>query len=143
MAIEKASNPILGVPKSGTMTVSGTTNVSSRLYSYCRMGKYMIFDGIVTWTGAGDAGTFTVTVPDSYTIDTNFLPNGTDTTNAGASVLGSGIWYDAGVGWKVIYPEFATTTTIRFSNTSALFAASVTANGDSIKFNIRIPISGW
>lgn len=124
-------------------TLSDTTNMSSRVLVWHKDGPYFVGEGLLTWTGAGAVGTLTLTLPNSYTIDTSLIAGGTTATNAGASMLGSGTWYDAGVGWKVVYVEYNSTTTIRFSNTSALFAASVTANGDSLKFNFRVPIVGW
>lgn len=142
-----ATSKYTGVPDTGatsvTPTVSGTTNVSSRVLIWSKSGKYMNCEGLIAWSGAGDAGTFTVTIPEGQTIDTAFVAGGTATTNAGASQLGCGTWYDAGVGWKVANPEYASTTTVRFAVAGQLWAANLAANGDSLKFAFRVPIVGW
>lgn len=139
----KKKAPILFYPKSTTPTVSDTTNMSSRVLVWSRFGKYMYGELLIAWSGAGAAGTFTVTVPGGYSIDTNLLAGGTSSTNAGASQLNSGTWYDAGVGWKTANPEYNSATTIRFAVAGQIFSANLTANGDSLKANFFIPISGW
>ena len=100
-------------------------------------------EGLITWSGAGDAGTFTVTLPSSAVIDTAFIPGGTGALGATGSQLGVGAWYDNGTGWKSADTEYASTTTIRFAFAGQLFAANLTANGDSLKYIFTVPIVGW
>jgi hypothetical protein len=143
MGFEKYSVITRTGPTSATPTISGTTNVSARTLIWRRDGKFMHAEGLITWSGAGDAGTFTVTLPNSAVIDTTYLAGGTATTNAGASQVGMATWYDAGVGWVACRVEYASTTTLRFAIAGQLFAASLTANGDSLKFLFSVPIVGW
>lgn len=145
MALIVPSIPSAGGNSSSSVTlgVSSTTNISSRVGIWYREGRFMHIDGVITWNGAGsDGGVFTVTVPDSQSIDTDELAGGTDTTNAGSSRLGGFSFFNSGTAFFSGDVQYTSTTTFSFTAGSALTGTTF-ANGDGLKFNVKIPISGW
>lgn len=122
-----------------TPTVSNNTNVATREGFWRRIGDSMELRIGVAWNGAGAGSDFTVELPTGYTIDTTKLPS-----NSVLS-LGTGQWYDASVSRKIVAVRYNTTTVVAFdvSGGTSLIPGTDFADGDSLTFQILIPITGW
>lgn len=150
--IQAWSNPSQVVTPWATWTATWTsaTNMTS-VCKWRRVGEMAEFQCKATWTGAGGAGTMVLTLPSSTVpgwtaanvIDTSKIPGGTLTTNAGASYLGDGFWFDSGNGWLDLHVVYASTTTVSYSSGTQLFSGDLAANGDSINLMFSVPIVGW
>jgi len=140
---EKATNVRNITPTVSAVTVDSATNVTSATCSWYRDSKFMIGECVVLWGGAGSGSPFTVTIPDSKVMDTDFLAGGTATGNAGASILGAAVWFDSGNTTFDGMVQYASTTTMSFLIGPAPLAGSVFADNDGLKFNFKAPIVGW
>lgn len=130
-------------PATYTPTLSDATNATIVKSQWWRDGKHMEVETLITWAGAGAGSTFTITIPSGYTIDTNFLTGGTDTTNQQATFLGKSAWFDSGAGWATLDVVYASTTTVKFNNNTGVITGTQFASGDGLKVNFRVPIVGW
>lgn len=138
-----------------TTSVTMTTNMSTNgtvTANMIRIGDQCRIDYRVTYTGAANAVTFTMTLPTGIAIDTTKHGNST----ALASTFGEGFWFDpAGgttrYGTKAI---FSTTSVFHVMYTAATgsFAhySSITntvpftvANGTIHSGYVQFPVSGW
>lgn len=133
-------------PATYTATLSSATN-ATQVIKWYRLGQFLILEGVISWSGVGGAGNFSFTLPGAVAgsplIDTASISGGTSSTNQGASILGTSVWFHQGVGWNALYAQYLTTTTINFATATQIFDSSQTASGDSIKFIIDVPIVGW
>lgn len=122
-----------------TPTLNSNTSVSSNTAFYRRVGDSVEVEGQITYSGAGDASTLTVSLPTGFSIDTAKI------TSSTKSSLGSGWWADSGTGFFTLNARANTSTTIAFYQTSGTgsFNSSVTANLDEIRYFYKVPISGW
>lgn len=127
---------------------SGLTNSATNAAKYWRVNNTLWVEGGFTMTGNGGATeTVTVALPlvsaVQLLIDTAQLSTGTTTTNNGGPSLGSCIWFQAGTGWRPLYPTFDSTSTIRFYMADQVFAANQLNTGDGIHYMYSVPIVGW
>jgi hypothetical protein len=136
-----------GIPASYIPTLSDDTGVDTSSFIWHREGHHLYIDGQIVYDGAGAATDLTFTLPtavaDDPIIDTTHLPGGASTANATASLVGDAQWFQSGIGWRILYPRFVSTTTIGFVNNTQAFQNSLAAAGDSINFRIKLPIVGW
>ena len=138
-----SNNPnTVNSPVTYVATLSSATNTAQVIKSY-RDGQFLKIDGKITWSGAGGAGTFSMSIPSGLVMDTAFLVGGTTITNQGVTMVGYGYWFDSGNGWLFIYPTYASTTTINFVMNTQLLDGGQLAAGDAINFHIEVPIVGW
>lgn len=128
-------------PTSYSPTFPSNTGISSSSFLWYRDGKYVYIDGQILFSGAGPSAALTITLPNSYTIDTAFLPGGTATSNAGASGLGNGdsFWFQNAVAWKSIWPKFNDTTHIGFWNSTQAFFQDQQTASSGLNIHIRFP----
>ena len=131
------------IPASYSPTISNTDTVSSSVFKYWREGKYLNIDGILNYNGVGAAGTVTITIPTGLVMDTSHLSSGTNTANATATLLGSGQWFDSGVGWKSCWPRYNSTTTFNIATVNQAWSNDIAGNGDSIQVRVIVPVVGW
>lgn len=133
---------------SSTMTYAPTiTNCSNIVTNSSRIKFHRktmeVVNGGFILNGAGTtAAAITLSVPFA-TIDTSKLFNGTDTSNAGATILGGmATWFDSGNAWLYAIPRYKSTTTFGFAvSTQELFGNQL-ASGDSVQYaGIKIPIA--
>lgn len=122
-----------------TPTVSNNTNVSIREGFWRRIGDSMELRVGVAWNGAGAGADFTVELPTGYSIDTAKLPSNSILS------LGTGQWADASTSRKIVAVRYNSTTVVSFdvSGGTSLIPGTDFADGDSLTFQILIPISGW
>ena len=122
-----------------TPTVSNNTNVAIREGFWRRIGDSMELRVGVAWNGAGAGADFTVELPTGYTIDTAKLPSNSILS------LGKGQWADASTSRKIVAVRYNSTTVVSFdvSGGTSLIPGTDFADGDSLTFQILIPISGW
>lgn len=129
--------------KSSSAAVTSATNQTSVILE-ARDGQFGILEGKSKWTGAGGAGSITLTLPTGWVIDTTYLTGGTGATNQTASLLSNDcMWFDQGNGWLQVWAVYATTTTITFAMGTQVLDGSQFANGDALNFRIMVPIVGW
>lgn len=145
MGASKTSVVVRTKPASYTPTLSDSTNVSVNQAQWHRDGAYMYIEGDLTMSGAGAGGTFTVSLPSGYTIDTAKLISGGGSTNPTREVLGMFDWFDNGAAFRGGTVEYSSTSAVLFAYAggAALIAGTVLASGDGIKYNFKVPISGW
>lgn len=131
------TTPVLTNP-----TTLNTTNVDINNLMYYRDGRFMIGEGLITWNGAGAGGTWSVTIPDSKVIDTNYLAGGTGVGSYNSSRVGDCTFYNNGTSTfsGPTYP--LTTTTLQFFTSIAL-PGSIFANLDGLRYTFKLPIVGW
>ncbi len=126
------------------LSFTPTSNKTQVAY-YHREGPYMVIDAQITWTGTGAAGSVTISIaslPGSPTIDTNLIPGGTTTTNAGESQLGyCHVW--TGTTWLSYFPVYASTTTIQFVSGGTRLSGTTYASGAVLNYKLYLPIVGW
>lgn len=127
-----------------TTAIASSTNVTIVTKCY-RDGQFLIIEGKAKWTGAGGAGNLTITLPTvgAPLISTADLVGGTGVANDTVTRVGAGHWFDSGVGWRDVYPIFASTTTFNFAMTDQILAGDQFASGDSLNFDVKLPIVGW
>lgn len=127
------------------IAVTPSTNMAVTGKAY-RQGQYLILNGKVTWSGAGDASPVIVSIASlsgSPVIDTTALVGGSSTTNQGRTMLGQGMLFSAGNGWFAYNPVYASTTTFKFAGGSADLTGDVPASGSGLDFHVELPIVGW
>jgi hypothetical protein len=132
-------------PVSYSPTLSNTDVVATSSFIWYRSqdGAFCIIDGQITFNGVGAAGALTFTLPGGSSMATSLLPGGTNTGNGTGSLMGHGQWWDQATAWKVLFPKYASTTTIGFTDVNQQFANNEAKNGSSLNFNIKVPISSW
>ncbi len=135
------------LPTTYTPTLSHTSGITSSVFKWHREGHWLVISGQILYTSAGDAADFTFSLPGaaagSPAIETSELVGGTGTGNDTSTTLGHGIWFDNGVGWKALWPRYASTTTVGFFTVNQKWWNSLAASGDSLNFTVRLPITGW
>lgn len=135
------------LPTTYTATLSHSTGIASSVFKWHRETHWLVVSGQILFSGAGDAADFTFALPGvaagSPVIDTSELVGGTNTGNDTSTSLGKGIWFDSGVGWKALWPKYVSTTTVGFFTVNQKWWNSLGASGDSLNFDIRVPIVGW
>jgi hypothetical protein len=122
-----------------TPTLNSNTSVSTNIAYYRRVGDSLEVEGQVTYNGAGNASTFTVSLPSGLSMDTAKI------AAASTGVLGNGYWSDSGTGFFDLIIRSNTSTTIAAYQTSgtASFNTTVIANGDTLNYKFTVPIVGW
>lgn len=139
--------PVLGdwqkdINASGNFTSNTVYNVFKR-----RVGDSMEIMGFVTFTGAPNATTFSLNIPDGKTIDVNKFPE----DGVHNALFGYAYANDAGstnYSGAVIYAGSLTSFTIATATGSGAGIWSNTVpfsfnNTDSINFHLKVPIVGW
>jgi hypothetical protein len=122
-----------------TPTLSSSTNATASC-TYAEFGAGMMWvSGVISWSGAGGAGTFTVSLPPGRTFKTSGLAGGT-AADTGATVMGGGTWYDDGVQEKIIFVDYASTTAVKFYVASLLDGSFFAAN-DRLRFFFIAPVN--
>jgi hypothetical protein len=131
-----------------TPTNSWTTNVSSNTGTYRRVGQNIEVKVRIAFSGAPDAGALTMTLPNSWAIDTAAtFADVWDMVGQGTTNDSSSQYYSVGV-------FYATTTTISilcFNITSTYLAPATysktapftVGSGDYVQYKFTVPISGW
>jgi hypothetical protein len=130
-----------------TSLVNFTTNATWVAHKR-RVGENMEIRARADFSGATDAGTFHMYLPDSLTMDEIKLGS----PGAYEANVGNGHILDAGTGKRFVSPCFYQPTRVRFlwensasdstlvvNNTSPITIAS----GDSFEFNLSVPILEW
>jgi hypothetical protein len=128
-----------------TPTLSSDVNTSANTAKYWREGGRMHVRGYVSWSGAGsDAGTFTVSTPTGFTIDTARLSS-SSASSAASQALGVFEWYDNGTQFNTGAVTYCTNSTVQFARASgaAYLAGTSFANGDGLKYQFSVPITDW
>lgn len=136
------AKPIISQRAACTLTYACNT-AATHVAMCSRVGDMLHVEAISTFTNASDATTCTAVLPSGYVIDTAKLAGATAATNVGASLLGTGVWQDAGTAFKVIQFMYASTTSVKANENPGLLAGNQMANGDSIKWVFSVPIVGW
>lgn len=119
-----------------TPTLNSTTNVGTNVGRWRRVGDSIEVNVVVKWTGAGAAGTFTVALPNSLSIDDAKSPNA-------LAILGPAVW------WDTVKNNIGGTR--RNSSTSVLvdiqgataFASSSAAANHYVDVRFTVPVTGW
>lgn len=134
---------IKGTVTTFTPTLINTTNVSENTATYYRDGQHLVVEGHATWSGAGSgAGAWTITIPNSWTIDTAAL----NATGTNKNKLGEATWFDSGTAFVPVTVRYLSTTTVDFLTVNAagtnLIGTSF-ASGDILAYKFKVPITGW
>lgn len=139
LSVSSIASPALTAWAAYTPTVSDNTNVAIREGFWRRIGDSMELRVGVAWNGAGAGTDFTVELPSGYTIDTAKLPSNSILS------LGNGQWADASTSRKIVAVRYNSTTVVSFdvSGGTSLIPGTDFADGDSLTFQILIPITGW
>lgn len=139
LSVTVIKSPSLTTWISYTPNVSNTTSIAIRQGFWRRIGDSMELRVGVAWNGAGSGADFTVELPTGYTIDTAKLPSNSILS------LGTGQWADASTSRKIVAVRYNSTTVVSFdvSGGTSLIPGTDFADGDSLTFQILIPISGW
>lgn len=121
---------------STSATGSDTSNNSVVTYNWKRNGDTMEIDYSVSFSGAGDGGTYAVNLPSGYVIDT---------TKTRSKTLGHFLWNDSGTALKLGSVQYGNTTQLTFiiDVSGSALDGSVFASGDTVSANVRVPIIGW
>lgn len=128
---------------------SGLTNSATNSARWWQAGRSLWVEGGFTMSGGGGGASEPVTIGlplvngVQLLIDTTQLSTGTVTTNNGGPSLGNAVWFQAGTGWRPVYPTYNTTSTIRFFEIDQIFAASQLGDGDGLHYMYSVPIVGW
>jgi hypothetical protein len=140
----KPSKYVYGTPitdwVSYTPTNLNTTNVSSNLGYWRRVGDSIEITGRTVWSGAGAGGQWTSALPSGLTFDTAKMNAATDGTT-----LGLFNYVDLGTNFRVGNVVYNNTTTVKFtadSSTDNLLGSGF-ASGDGLSYKIFAPITGW
>lgn len=131
-----------------TPTLSSSTNATVVSCRWRRDGQYLEVAGNITFAGAADAGSWTVSLPGAAAgtpvIDTAYLPGGTSTANASGTIPGwDATWFDSGSGWAKCPMKYSTTTTLGWFAPTQVLDGSQFAINDGFSFLSRVPIVGW
>ncbi len=122
-----------------TPTLNSSTSVNLNTAQWRRVGDTMEIFGRITYNGAGNNSIFTVDIPSGYAIDSTKFPVSSVYT------YGYGLWFDTGTDWNSFTVDPFDTNTFYFhldQSTSDL-NSSLFANGDSVTYNMRFPVTGW
>ncbi len=121
---------------STSATGSDTSNNSVVTYNWRRNGDTMEIDYSISFSGAGDGGTYAVNLPTGYVIDT---------TKTRSKTLGHFLWNDSGTALKLGSVQYGNTTQLTFiiDVSGSALDGSVFASGDTVSANVRVPIVGW
>ena len=125
-----------------TPVLTNGTNGTPTAFWY-RDGQWLEVNGLITWTGAGEAGALAIALPTGLVMATSLLTGGTDAGAQLSTYIGSGQWRDAGAQFEPIAVLFASSTTVNLAENTQLIFGNQMANTDSLKFIFRVPIAGW
>ncbi len=125
---------------SWTPTGSFNTN-TTYTGSWKRVGDSMQGYVNMTFSGAPNSTTCTITMPSGYTIDTTKVnSSGSGSNIGGCTFTHSGTVYTGSINVSsstVIYPDLQTTGAITQASPQTI------GNGDNIQFHFIVPIAGW
>ena len=129
-----------------TPALNSNTGVSANAARWWRDGKYMMIEGTVVYSGAGAAGSFTISLPSGYSADTTSAPLGSGSNPQ--QIVGFWGWFDnagsaASRGGFVRCATAATEFTFCRNDTSNSVDSSAFAASDYISYQLRVPILGW
>lgn len=142
-----STNFIHTAPTQFTATLdAGATNVSSNVGYWHRWGRYMIANGVITYSGSGgDSATWIITIPNGKTVDVAYLGSGATYTNpVGMYVCDIQFWDQSGGAMNQRQGFLASATTIKIVDSGGTTYTNVVFDsGDGVKYWIRVPIVGW
>lgn len=128
-----------------TPTLNSTTNVAANNARWWRVGRYMMIEGAVRYSGTGAAGAFSVSLPAGFSVDSTVQFDGGDTAS---QIMGFWGWFDnsgsaASRGGFVIALSNNVAFAFRRNDTSNSVDSSAFAADDRITYQLRVPILGW
>lgn len=125
--------------------ISGSiTNVASNLAFWWRIDQHMFVDWLITFNGNGGlAADLVLPLPPGFTIDTSSIPGGSAVSNQGANLIGEAYFFIQGGGWKFLYANFNTTSSVYFVENTQHLQANEPNAGDGIRAFLCMPIAGW
>lgn len=134
--------PIFTKRSSCTLTYSCNQSATHAAFCWRENDKYCV-DSQSTYVGASNAVNCTIALPAGNVIDTGKLSGGTGTSNQTATLVGQGQWMDNGTSFKHIHVMYASTTSVVLNENPGILQGGSLANGDGVKVNFCVPISGW
>ncbi len=133
---------VVGPWQSYTPTFSNSTNITVTKAQWRQEGDSVRLKIRLDWTGAGAGGTFTVALPNSYTINTTVISS--STTNA-ASKLGEGFVRTTAPAKKSVVAQYESSTDLSFSSTynvsEGWAGTDFAANGYQLQFEALVPVN--
>jgi len=127
------------VTSTPTVTNDGSNSTRTNAMKHRQVGDTLEIELYLPWTGAGAAGTLSVTLPNSYAADS------TKVGSTAAGMIGTYSWFDNGTNIRTGSVFLASTTTFTFTLDSATTnqLGNEFANGDVLRCKVSVPIVGW
>lgn len=126
-----------------TITNGGTTSLNAANYTV--MGSDLFVMGTAVFTGTGAAARLKVSLPTVFTIDSGSVPGTITSGGTSTPRAGDFTWFDSGTRLAEGGLYIESTTAVEFAVDNAVdnLLGNALASGDTVRYNFRVPISGW